>query len=177
MVMERDSKKFKVYDTKTGQCKIPKTLPGGGETVVKPQGGAVIAADYIEFENQKYVVTTSNNNTLYFYDPLTDYRLVNTINTSEIQMCIRWCGAPINMLFTGGLDHIVHAWDVKQFIEITMEKDEIDKNDEQEIKHTDFIMDILPIVSHNRLATASLDKTICLWDLRKLKPLKLLKDH
>ena len=58
-----------------------------------------------------------------------------------------------------------------------MDKDEIDKNDEQEIKHTDFIMDILPIVSHNRLATASLDKNICLWDLRKLKPLKLLKDH
>ena len=53
-----------------------------------------------------------------------------------------------------------------------MDRDEIDKNDEQEIKHTDFIMDILPIVSHNRLATASLDKTICLWDLRKLKPLK-----
>jgi len=38
-------------------------------------------------------------------------------------------------------------------------------------------MDVLPIVSHNRLATASLDKTICLWDLRKLKPLKILRDH
>ena len=87
-------------------------------------------------------------------------------------MCVKWCGAPINMLFTGGLDNIIHAWNVKEFIEITMDRDEIDKNDEQEIKHTDFIMDILPIVSHNRLATASLDKTICLWDLRKLKPLK-----
>lgn len=36
MIMERDSKKFKVYDTKTGECLIPKTLPGGAETVVKP---------------------------------------------------------------------------------------------------------------------------------------------
>ena len=36
MVMERDSKKFKVYDSKTGECRYPKSLPGGGETVVKP---------------------------------------------------------------------------------------------------------------------------------------------
>jgi len=92
-------------------------------------------------------------------------------------MCIRWCGAPINRLYTGGLDHIIHAWDVKQFIEITMDKDEIDKNYEQEIKHKEFIMDILPIVSHNRLATAALDNNICLWDLRSLKPLKLLTGH
>ena len=70
------------------------------------------------------------------------------------------------MLFTGGIDFIVHAWNVKEFTEITMDKDEMDKNDEQEIKHTDVIMDILPIVTHNRLATASLDKNICLWDLK-----------
>ena len=36
MVMERDSKKFKIYNTTTGQCIMPKTLTGGGETVVKP---------------------------------------------------------------------------------------------------------------------------------------------
>ena len=48
-------------------------------------------------------------------------------------MCVRWCGAPINRLFTGGgtgPESIIHAWDVKEFTEITMDKDEIDKNDE-----------------------------------------------
>lgn len=45
-------------------------------------------------------------------------------------MCVKWCGEPINMLFTGGTDMIVHAWNVKEFTEITMDKDEIDKNDE-----------------------------------------------
>ena len=45
-------------------------------------------------------------------------------------MCVKWCGAPINMLYTGGLDHKIHAWDVKTFDEITPVEDEIDKNDE-----------------------------------------------
>ena len=48
-------------------------------------------------------------------------------------------------------------------------------------------MDILPIIGHNRLATAhcyydrnseqSERGAICLWDLRKLKLIKTLKDH
>lgn len=116
LVMERDSNKFKVYDTKTGKCIIPQSLPGGGETLSIVQGGAVIAAEYIEMGNTKLVATTSNNNSIYFWDPANNYREMGSLNTSEIQMCIRWCGSGdnynVNKLFTGGCDFIVHAWDV-----------------------------------------------------------------
>lgn len=87
-------------------------MPGGGETLSIVQGGAVIAAEYIEMDNTRLVATTSNNNSIYFWDPANNYREMGSLNTSEIQMCIKWCGGTVNKLFTGGIDNIVHAWDV-----------------------------------------------------------------
>ena len=79
LVMERDSKKFKVYNSKTG--KLIRTVPKENQ-----YGGAVIAADYIEIENTntKYVATTSNNNTINFWDCTNNYSYKERINTSDI---------------------------------------------------------------------------------------------
>ena len=32
-------------------------------------------------------------------------------------MCIKWCGHGIDKLFTGGLDNIIHAYDVRDMKE------------------------------------------------------------
>lgn len=48
-------------------------------------GGAVIAADYIEMGNIKYVATTANNNSINFWDS-NNYIFRERLNTSEIQM-------------------------------------------------------------------------------------------
>lgn len=48
-------------------------------------GGAVIAADYIEMNNIKFVATTSNNNSINFWDS-NNYIFRERLNTSEIQM-------------------------------------------------------------------------------------------
>lgn len=49
-------------------------------------GGAVIAADYIEMSNNiKFVATTSNNNSINFWDS-NNYIFRERLNTSEIQM-------------------------------------------------------------------------------------------
>jgi len=50
LVMERDAKKFKVYNSKSG-----KWMQNVPEKNIK--GGAIIAADYIEMDNTKYVAT------------------------------------------------------------------------------------------------------------------------
>ena len=56
LVMERDSKRFKVYNSLTGKfmMNVPEKNPGNG--------GAFIAADYVEQGNIKFVATTTNNN-------------------------------------------------------------------------------------------------------------------
>ena len=46
-------------------------------------GGAVIAADYIEMGNIKFVATTSNNNSINFWDS-NNYIFRERLNTSDI---------------------------------------------------------------------------------------------
>lgn len=78
LVMERDEKRFKVYDSKTGKfmMTVPARQTGSG-------GGAVIAADYVHQNNIKLVATTHNNNSINFWDSNT-YVFNTRINTSEI---------------------------------------------------------------------------------------------
>ena len=47
------------------------------------KGGAVIAADYVELGNTKYVATTSNSNCINFWDP-NNYIKREKIDTSDI---------------------------------------------------------------------------------------------
>jgi hypothetical protein len=77
LVMERDSKRFKVYNARTGKWiqNVPEKNAGSG--------GAVIAADYIEMNNIKFVATTSNNNSINFWDS-NNYIFRERLNTSEI---------------------------------------------------------------------------------------------
>lgn len=77
LVMERDSKRFKVYNSRTGKYiqNVPEKNVG--------KGGAVIAADYVELGNTKYVATTSNSNCINFWDP-NNYIKREKIDTSDI---------------------------------------------------------------------------------------------
>ena len=89
LVMERDSKRFKVYNARTG--KWIQNVPGKLDleiliTILEKNagsGGAVIAADYIEMNNIKFVATTSNNNSINFWDS-NNYIFRERLNTSEI---------------------------------------------------------------------------------------------
>lgn len=106
-------------------------------------GGAVIAADYVEMNNIKFVATTSNNNSINFWDS-NNYIFRERLNTSEIQMTIKWCGEPFNRLFTGGVDAVIHAYDVVKLKEVGV-KDGHNPLKKEKIGHTKPILDILPI--------------------------------
>jgi hypothetical protein len=86
LVMERDSKRFKVYNAKTGRW--IQNVPGKYHDLIVIEknagaGGAVIAADYIEMGNIKFVATTSNNNSINFWDS-NNYIFRERLNTSDI---------------------------------------------------------------------------------------------
>jgi hypothetical protein len=78
LVMERDEKRFKVYNSNTGKwmMNVPSRSVGSG-------GGAVIAADYVHHGNIKLVATTHNDNSINFWDSNT-YVFNTRLNTSEI---------------------------------------------------------------------------------------------
>lgn len=71
LVMERDSKRFKVYNTKTGKyqqsTKYESKVQGENTDKSAVKHGAIIAADYIEQGNTKLVATTSNGNRIDFW--------------------------------------------------------------------------------------------------------------
>lgn len=117
--------------------------------------GAVIAADYVELGNIKFVATTSNNNTINFWDS-SNYISREKLNTSEIQMTIKWCGAQFNRLFTGGCDAVIHAYDVVNLKEVGV-KDGYNPLKKDKIGHTKPILDLLPIPGQQILASAGLD--------------------
>jgi len=77
LVMERDSKRFKVYNAKTGKWMFSVPEKSSGE------GGAFIAADYVEHGNIKFVATTTNNNQINFWDS-NNYIFRDRMNTNEI---------------------------------------------------------------------------------------------
>ena len=83
IVMERDSKRFKVYNAKTGQLMM--SVPSGKTSVT---GGSFIAADLVTMEKNKqtvtYVVTTSSDNIIKMWDPTTNYQKKDTTNTPQI---------------------------------------------------------------------------------------------
>lgn len=83
LVMERDAKKFKVYDSKTG--KLLQTVP----EKVSDNKGVMIAADYIEKGSTKYVATTTNNLQICFWDS-NNYIYRNMINCASIQLCSKF---------------------------------------------------------------------------------------
>lgn len=159
LVMERDSKRFKVYNAKTGRWiqNVPGKLIMINQPYVEKNagaGGAVIAADYIEMGNIKFVATTSNNNSINFWDS-NNYIFRERLNTSDIQMTskttiaklislVKWCGEPFNRLFTGGCDSVIHAYDVAKLKEVGV-KDGYNPLKKDKIGHTKAILDILPI--------------------------------
>ena len=72
IVMERDAKRFKVYNARNGQLIM--SVPSGKTSVT---GGSFIAADLITYVRNKqintYVVTTSSDNIIKLWDPNTNY--------------------------------------------------------------------------------------------------------
>lgn len=101
----------------------------------------------------------------------------SSVNDLSSFFCVvKWCGAGVNKLFTGG-EKVIHAFDVQQLKEIGVREGYNPAKKDEEWFHTDYIMDLLPIPECGLLASASLDTKICLWRMDNLQPREPLKGH
>ena len=92
---------------------------------------------------------------------------------------VKWCGAGINRLYTGGCDRQIHCYDVmKDSKAVGGSQTHNPSADTDDWYHKDGeIMDLLPIPSLHLLASAGLDGKICLWRMDSMQPKAPLKGH
>ena len=95
IVMERESKTFKVYDSITGKC----------DKRVQGRTGIVICAELVTEDLETSLITSADDNTLTIWDDKT-FASKAKISTSEIQMCMKWSNEN-KILYTGGCDGAV----------------------------------------------------------------------
>jgi hypothetical protein len=53
----------------------------------------------------------------------------------------------------------------------------VEKKNEKVVQHDNFVMDILPIPEINYIASASMDASLCLWNIDTLKGVRKLEGH
>lgn len=84
-------------------------------------------------------------------------------------MCIKWCGGDYKTLFTGGVDATIHAYDVISMKEKGVAEDTSGGDPDNKIRHSQTILDLLPIPDMQLIASASLDTNMCLWNMHTLQ--------
>ena len=82
----------------------------------------------------------------------------------SLQLCVKWSGPPLNRIFTAGLEGEIYAYIM---IDNPSSLKNVCKNDE--MVHTDEIMDLLPIPSMGYIVSAGMDKKIALWHMDTLR--------
>lgn len=188
LVMERDSKKFRVYDSRTGKPKYEHAIP---EKPIK--GGIMITAEYIDADKVNYIATAQNNKTINFWNA-DNYAFKEPLNTPAIQTCLKWCGTErdssgnvvwsVNKLFSAGLDKQIHVYDVTKdrITRIPNNEDSASKRQggdtyNGKMLHDKAITDLLCIPEQNIIASASLDHKMILWSMKDLKFKSVHEDH
>ena len=132
----------------------------------------MIAADYCEHEN--LVATTSNNNSINLWDS-NNYIFRQRIPTSEIQLTVKWW-EPIQQLFTGGWDSVIHTYNVVDWEEIGV-REGWNPLKKDKVGHEGPILDLLPIYEKGYLVSWGIDAQIWLWNLKTLEGKHTLVGH
>jgi WD40 repeat protein len=106
---------------------------------------------------------------------------------SPFFISVKWCGGNINRLFTGGVDCVVHMYDVQQLREVGMREGYTPAKKDEDYYHKDAVItDLLPIPELGLLASAGMssrspqsssDNKICLWRMDTLQPKPPLIGH
>jgi WD40 repeat protein len=96
IVLERDSKKFKVYNMKNGKF----------DREVKGHTGAVISAYYIQ--EKKLVATSSNDLSIILWDDIT-YTITSKINSPIIPIVLTFHN---DTLYAGGPEGMIYYWNM-----------------------------------------------------------------
>ena len=170
--LERDSRKFKYFDVTKQKTKwYPKES--------QPHTGTVLSAEYIS--KYELLATTANDNSINFWAANEDYTFKNRISTPEIQLCAEFNEKASPLLYTGGCDSVIHAYDPnpENYCKEVMHTEPFNVllGDDKRSGHTGQIMDLLIIPNQNKLISAGMDKLVCFWSLDRLELKKKLEGH
>ncbi|KDO35228.1 hypothetical protein SPRG_00073 [Saprolegnia parasitica CBS 223.65] len=153
---------LKIYNSR---CELLKAL--------KSPDGFVLCAEYVDKLSQ-YVVASSDLQ-LRFYDD-TSYRLIKSCHTPTSQNCLRWY-PQANVLFSGSASGIIYAWDADR-MEERHHMGGIGRDGKLLTRsHDGIVLDLLNLETLETLASASMDKSIRLWDVNTGKHKQQLDGH
>jgi WD40 repeat protein len=155
LVMESDSKEFKVYELKNNKFSFAKTVKG--------HRGTVTAACHAT--GSRKVATSANDLTINLWDEST-YILNQRISCPTFPLILAW-NHKYNTLYSSGTDAIIYAWDLKEGREkmnsIKMWNPFSTEDDKS--GHKTVVAALLPIKKMNILVSADLHGNIFLWDM------------
>ena len=155
LVMDKDSKYFKVYNTRNGKF-IQK---------VSGHRGAVISAT--DAPEKNFIATCSNDLTISLWDDTT-YALKQRIPTPDMPLVLSWCWfGTTGVLYSSGTDGMIYEWDLDTFKEISNigMLNPFSKNRKKEAGHSSPVSALLPIPKLNILVSADLGGKMILWDM------------
>ncbi|KAJ0399503.1 hypothetical protein ATCC90586_007532 [Pythium insidiosum] len=160
-LIENCSPVFKIYNS---NCELLRTI--------RSPEGFVQCAEHLPKHDQ-YVLASSDLQ-LRFYDD-TNLRLVKSCHTPTSQNCLKWY-PETNTLFSAGVSGIVYAWDAERMEERYHMGGEA-RGRVLTRSHDDIVLDLLNLPTLESLASASMDRTIRLWDVHTGKHKQQLDGH
>ena len=161
-IFENASKVFGVYDP---DCSI-----AGSVTL---ETGTVCAVAHIP-ELSQFAVSCSTMELLFYDDQY--FRLQSKMYLPVTQSCLAWVPR-VKLLFSAGITGAIHGWDVQEKKERMRLGGVKPGGVLGEDSHSDMIMDLLYVDSLESLLSASMDKTIRIWDVHTGKFQRVLKGH
>uniref|UniRef100_K3XC49 EF-hand domain-containing protein n=1 Tax=Globisporangium ultimum (strain ATCC 200006 / CBS 805.95 / DAOM BR144) TaxID=431595 RepID=K3XC49_GLOUD len=160
-LIENCSPLLKIYNV---NCELTRT--------VRSPEGFVQCAEHIPKYDQ--FVLASSDLQFRFYDDTT-LRLMKSCHTPTSQNCLKWYPESTT-LFSAGVSGIVYAWDAERM----EEKHHMGGEARGKVltrSHDDIVLDLLNLPTLESLASASMDRTIRLWDVHTGKHKQQLDGH
>ena len=134
--------------------------------------GKVLSAAHIP-ERSQYAISSSDLQITLYDDQ--SLRLSRSFFTPSSQMCLSWA-KETSTLYSGGVSGVLYAWDIDT-MESRFQMGTVGKSGAGVESHRDMILDLLNIPSLESIASASMDRTIRLWDANTGKHKKVLEGH
>ncbi|TMW63890.1 hypothetical protein Poli38472_014800 [Pythium oligandrum] len=160
-LIENCSSVLKLYNS---NCELTRTI--------RSPEGFVQCAEHLP-KLEQFIVASSDLQ-FRFYDDTT-LRLLKSCHTPTSQTCLKWYPESPT-LFSAGVSGTVYAWDADRM----EEKHHMGGESRGRVltrSHDDMVLDLLTLPTLESLASASMDRTIRLWDVHTGKHKQQLDGH
>jgi WD40 repeat protein len=167
--------KTKTIGSIEGNSPVLKLYNGGCQPLneLKAPSGNVLCAEHIP-ELRQYALTSSDLSLSFFDD--SSMRLHKTFHSPVSQMCMTW-NAQSKTLYSAGVSGAIYAWDPEKMEEKYHLGGPGRDNRIVKDSHRDMVLCLKSFPTLETLASASMDRTIRLWDTQTGRHRRKLEGH